>query len=199
MRPDRHRQDRLFHPSHDRHPRRRAAPARGCRARSSSSRRASSRRRSPKPSRSMASITSSKRRSHRRRKLHRPAAQARPRRRRADRDARPADRSLRARQDPALGREDPGDRRGRPHARHGLHPRCRAHRRLAVEDPPDVVLLGDDAARDQAPRRRLPDEPQGNQRHAANLARRPRDAEHRRRRGRRQARRAAPPHPAARM
>jgi hypothetical protein len=28
-----------------------------------------------------------------------------------------------------LGRQDPGHRRGRPDARHGLHPRCRAHRR----------------------------------------------------------------------
>ena len=41
----------------------------------------------------------------------------------------PPARPLRARRHPAERRQDPGDRRSRPHARHGLHPRRRAHRR----------------------------------------------------------------------
>ena len=41
----------------------------------------------------------------------------------------PPARSVRARQDPAVRRPHPGHRRGRPDARHGLHPRCRADRR----------------------------------------------------------------------
>ena len=45
----------------------------------------------------------------------------------------PPARPLRARQDPAERRQDPGHRRSRPHARHGLHPGCRAHRRPAAE------------------------------------------------------------------
>ena len=52
--------------------------------------------------------------------------QARPRRRRADRHAGPPARPFRARQAAADRRRDPGDRRSRPHARHGLHPRYRA-------------------------------------------------------------------------
>ena len=63
----------------------------------------------------------------RRRLLRRPGAQARPRRRRADRHARPAARPLRARQAAADRRADHGGRRSRPHARHGLHPGHRAH------------------------------------------------------------------------
>ena len=79
-----------------------------------------------------------------------------PRRRRADRDARPPARPFRARQAAAHRRRDPRHRRGRPHARHGLHPRHRAHREARALHPPDAVLLGDHAAGDPAPRRRLP-------------------------------------------
>jgi hypothetical protein len=48
-------------------------------------------------------------------------------RRRADRHARPPARPLRARQGAAHRRPDPRRRRGRPHARHGLHPGHRGH------------------------------------------------------------------------
>ena len=81
---------------------------------------------------------------------------ARARRRRADRHPGPPARPLRARRHPAERRQDPGDRRSRPHARHGLHPRRRAHRQPAAAAPPDAVLLGHHAARDQAAGRPLP-------------------------------------------
>ena len=90
---------------------------------------------------------------HRRRLLRRPDQEARSRRRRPDRHARPPARPLRARQDPDERRRDPRHRRGRPHARHGLHPGHRAHLQAPAVHPPDAVLLGDHAAGDQAPRR----------------------------------------------
>ena len=86
----------------------------------------------------------------RRRLVRRPAAQARPRRRRADRHAGPPARPLRARQDPADRRRDPGDRRSRPHARHGLHSRHRADLQAAAAAPADAVLLGHHAAGDHS-------------------------------------------------
>ena len=79
-------------------------------------------------------------------------------------------RSVRARQDHAVRRSHPGDRRSRPDARHGLHPRCRAHRRAAAEEPADPVLLGDDAARNPPARRRLPHQPGRDLGGAAGLA-----------------------------
>ena len=106
----------------------------------------------------------------RRRILRRPAAQARPRRRRADRDAGPAARSLRARQDPDERRQDPRHRRSRPHARHGLHPGCRAHRLPDAEDPADAVLLRDHAAGDPPPGRCVPEQSEGDLRFSARFA-----------------------------
>ena len=61
--------------------------------------------------------------------------QADPRRRRADRNARPAARPYRARRTAAHRRRTAGDRRSRPHARHGLHPRHRAHLQAASRSP----------------------------------------------------------------
>ena len=92
----------------------------------------------------------------RRRVVRRPEQEARPRRRRADRHARPHARPVRARPHPADRRRDPRHRRGRPHARHGLHPRHRAHLRPAAAAPADAVLLGDHAARDPAADQPLP-------------------------------------------
>ena len=129
----------------------------------------------------------------RRRKLCRSGAQARSRRRRADRHTRPPARPVRARQDPVVGCAHPGHRRGRPDARHGLHPRCRAHRRPAAEEPADPVLLGDDAGRNPQARRRLSQQPGGDRGGAAGLAGRTGGPVARRRRPARQARGAAPP------
>ena len=58
----------------------------------------------------------------------------------------PAARLRRARQDPAHRHRDPRHRRSRPHARHGLHSRHRAHLQAGAVHPPDPVLLGDHAA-----------------------------------------------------
>ena len=74
--------------------------------------------------------------------------QARPRRRRADRHARPPARPFRARQAAAHRRADHGGRRSRPHARHGLHPRHRAHLQADAAEEADAVLLGHHAAGD---------------------------------------------------
>ena len=93
---------------------------------------------------------------HRRRVDGRPGQEARPRRRRSDRYARPAARPFPARPHHADGRRDPRHRRGRPHARHGLHPRHREDLQAAAAAPADAVLLGDDAARDHAPRQPVP-------------------------------------------
>ena len=114
-----------------------------------------------------------------------------PRRRRADRHAGPPARPFRARRHPAERRQDPGDRRSRPHARHGLHPRRRAHRRPAAAAAPDAVLLGHHAARDQAAGRPLPQQPQGSDRVAAGLGRHQHRPGPGRRAGGGQARRAA--------
>ena len=56
------------------------------------------------------------------------------RRRRADRHAGAADGPVRPRQDPADRLRVAGDRRGRPHARHGLHPRHRGNLLEAAEE-----------------------------------------------------------------
>ena len=76
-------------------------------------------------------------------------------RRRADRDTRPHARSLRARAPVAVRRRAAGDRRSRPHARHGLHPRHRAHLRPC---PITRQTLFDrhDAAGNRAARRAFP-------------------------------------------
>ena len=59
------------------------------------------------------------------------------------RDARPPARHRRAGQDrPPLGR-DPRPRRGRPDARHGLHPRHPQDHRAAPAAPPEPDVLGD--------------------------------------------------------
>src|SRR6478672_3571710 len=69
-------------------------------------------------------------------------------RRRADRDARAADGPVRTRQDHAQRLQAAGDRRSRPDARHGLHPRHRGNLLEAAEEPPDLAVLGDHAAAD---------------------------------------------------
>jgi len=64
--------------------------------------------------------------------------QARPRRRRPDRDARPPARPFRPRQADAQPGADPRRRRSRPHARHGLHPRRRGDLQEAALHAPDL-------------------------------------------------------------
>ena len=54
---------------------------------------------------------------------------------------------------------DAGARRSRPHARHGLHRRRRAHRRAHAEDAPDGAVLRDVRRRDRAPRGQAPARP----------------------------------------
>ena len=83
---------------------------------------------------------------------------------------------VRARQGAARRRQGAGDRRGRPHARHGLHSRRRAHRRADAEDPPDPVLLRHHAARKSASlaARRFLMQSEGSQRRAAGNRRRDR-------------------------
>ena len=127
----------------------------------------------------------------RRRELPRPGTSPRARRRRADRHPGPPARPHRARRHPAERRQDPGDRRSRPHARHGLHPRRRAHREPAAAASPDAVLLGHHAAGDQAAGRSLPQQPQGSHCLAAGLGRHEHRAGPGRGAGRRQARGAA--------
>ena len=68
----------------------------------------------------------------------------------------PPARSFRARQAAAHRHRHAGDRRGRPHARHGLHPGHRAHLQAAALHPADHVLLRHHAAGDPAPHHRLP-------------------------------------------
>ena len=63
----------------------------------------------------------------------------------------------------------PGDRRGRPHAGHGLHPRCRADRRAAAAQPADAVLLRHHGAGDPPPRRCVPAQSEGDRGLAARL------------------------------
>ena len=87
----------------------------------------------------------------------RPGQGARKGRRRADRDAGPADGPVRARQDPAHRLQPAGHRRGRPDARHGLHPRHRGNLHQAAQAAPDAAVLGDDAAADQEAGRQVPD------------------------------------------
>ncbi len=126
-RPDRHRQDGGLHPA-DAHPAGAGPrPARACRARSSSSRPASWprrwRRTPPNTARTIklnvALLIGGV-------FLRRPGRQAAARRRRADRHAGPPPRPRRARAPAALRHRDPRHRRGRPYARHGLHPGHRA-------------------------------------------------------------------------
>ncbi len=74
----------------------------------------------------------------RRRVDGRPGQEARPRRRRADRDAGTPSRSLPARPHHADGRRDPRHRRSRPHARHGLHSRHREDLQAAAAPAPDA-------------------------------------------------------------
>ncbi len=83
----------------------------------------------------------------------------RPRRRRADRHPRPPAGPFRARQAAADRRADHGGGRGRPDARHGLHPRYRAHLPADPVHPPDAVLQRHHGARDRADHQHLPDEP----------------------------------------
>ena len=171
MRPDGHRQDRLLRPPDDRY------PVRGPRqvAHAADAHPGADARTGRPGGRELRDLRQVPQAQHgaadRRRELPRPGARARARRRRADRHPGPPARPLRARRHPAERREDPGDRRSRSHARHGLHPRCRAHRRPAVADAPDAVLLGHHAAGDPPPRRPLPQQPQGSDRVAAGLGR----------------------------
>jgi hypothetical protein len=112
-----------------------------------------------KASSSTASSTSSDGAADRRGVIRRPGREDHPRRRRADRHPGPAARSLRTRQAAAHGYRDTRHRRSRPHARHGLHPGYRAHLQAGALHAPDAVLLGDDAARDHAPHRAVPQNP----------------------------------------
>ena len=154
-RPDRHRQDRLLRAADADAPRKgprpgphaaHADPRADARARRAGRGEFQQIRQEPQAERGAAD---------RRRLVRRPGQEARPRRRRADRHARPPARPFRARQAPADRRRDPRHRRGRPHARHGLHPRHRAHLQAPAVHPPDAVLLGDHAAGDQAARRQF--------------------------------------------
>ena len=58
-----------------------------------------------------------------------------------------------------IGVRDPRHRRGRPHARHGLHPRHREDLQAAATAPADAVLLGHHAAGDHAADRAVPAKP----------------------------------------
>src|SRR3546814_5486186 len=70
------------------------------------------------------------------------------------------DGSVRARQDPAHRLQPARDRRSRPDARHGLHPRHREYLHQTAGDSADPAVLGDDAAADQETRRQIPVEPE---------------------------------------
>ena len=154
-RPDRHRQDRRLHPAHavDARARPRARPHApnshsGADARARRPGRGGVRqiRRQPQ---------AEPRPPDRRRLVRRPGGQDRARRRRGDRDSRTPARFHRARR-PALERHrDSRHRRGRPHARHGLHSRHRAYLQARSLHPPNAVLLGDDAAGNHPPRRHV--------------------------------------------
>ena len=69
---------------------------------------------------------------------------------------RPPARPLRARQAAAHRRADHGGRRGRPHARHGLHPGHRAHLQADAAEQADPVLLGHHAAGDHPAHQAVP-------------------------------------------
>ena len=92
----------------------------------------------------------------RRRQHGRPDQGARKGRRRADRDAGPADGPVRPRQDHAQRLQPARHRRGRPDARHGLHPRHRGNLHQAAQAAPDPAVLRDDAAADQEAGRQVP-------------------------------------------
>ena len=77
-------------------------------------------------------------------------SRARPRRRPARRHARPPDRPSRARSHRPVATRDARARRSRPHARHGLHRRRRAHRRAHAQDAADGAVLGDVRGGDRA-------------------------------------------------
>ena len=162
-----HRQDGLVHLADDRHSRRRpgqgahaaiADPRADARAGGSGRRELRYLRQVPQADQGA---------DHRRRVDGRPDQGAGARRRRADRHAGPAARRLRPRPPAAQRRAHPGDRRGRPDARHGLHPRRRAHRLAGLADAPDAAVLGDHAAGDPPAGRCLPQQSQGDHRGAA--------------------------------
>ncbi len=168
---DRHRQDRRLHPADAGHPVRlprprphAAQPDPGADART----RAAGRREF-RPVRQVPEADP--RPDHRRREHVRPEGRAEPRRRCADRHARPAARHVRPRHHPAVRHQAAGDRRSRPDAGHGLHPRCRADRLDAADDPADAVLLRDHGAGNPPPGRCVPDQPEGNRGLARGLGR----------------------------
>ncbi len=131
----------------------------------------------------------------RRRADGRPGQGAGKGRRRADRHAGPADGPVRPRQDHAQRLQPARHRRGRPHARHGLHPRHRGNLHQAAQAAPDPAVLGDHAAADQEAGRQVPDRPQDDRgRPPGDRQRQHRPAADRYPR-RQEARRAAP-HPA---
>ena len=105
---------------------------------------------------------------HLRRRRLRPAGPRAARRSRdRRRDAGPPARPPRpAHHRPVAGR-DPRPRRGRPDARHGLHPRHPQGPRGPAAAPPEPALLGDLLRRDPAPRRRPARQPGLGPGHAA--------------------------------
>ena len=72
----------------------------------------------------------------------------------------PADGPVRPRQDHAQRLQPAGHRRGRPDARHGLHPRHRGNLHQAAQGAADPAVLGDHAAADQEAGRQVPERSQ---------------------------------------
>src|SRR3546814_19943806 len=70
-----------------------------------------------------------------------------------------------ARQDIADRLQSARHRRGRPDARHGLHPRHRKYLHQAARESADPAFLGDDAAADQEAGRQVPFESRSEERH----------------------------------
>ena len=97
-----------------------------------------------------------------RRRRDRAPVQARPSRPHPGGHSRPPGGPDRARRLRARSRPDPGARRGRPHARHGLPPGRRPHRRLPPARAADALLLGHPRGRrGRGGRRATPTTPAG--------------------------------------
>ncbi len=89
-----------------------------------------------------------------RRRRHRRADRAaEARRRHPRRDTRPPARPSGPGQPRSVEGRDPGARRGRPDARHGLHPRHQADPLAPAEEAAEPAVLGDVLRRDQGSRR----------------------------------------------
>ena len=155
-RADGHRQDRILHPADDRAAG--ARPRQGAHAAlADSGADARTRRTGRRKFRALRQVQQAfDGAADRRRVVRRPGQQTRPRRRCADRHAGPPARSFRARQADALPGADSRHRRSRPHARHGLHSRRRAHLQADPLHAADPVLFGDHAAGNPAADRSVP-------------------------------------------